>query len=67
MHSDEFLTAIKADRERQIKAAQRAHLVDREDRDDKPANGDARGGTRSLTRFVRRAPQSGRASTDPSL
>ena len=29
MYPDEFLTAIKADRERQIKAAERARLVDR--------------------------------------
>ena len=65
MHSDEFLTAIKADRERQIKAAQRAHLVDRKIIDDDaaaPSRGDAR-----LTRFVRRPTQSGRASADPSL
>jgi hypothetical protein len=66
MHSDEFLTAIKADRERQIKAAQRAHLVDRNvAEDDKP--GGSPSDARSLTRFLRRAPQSGRASVDPSV
>ena len=66
MHSDEFLTAIKADRERQIKAAQRAHLVDRKIIDDDAA-APSRGDSRSLTRFVRRPTQSGRASADPSL
>lgn len=66
MHSDEFLTAIKADRERQIKAAQRAHLVDRK-AGDEDGTGASRGDSRSLTRFVRRPTQSGRASADPSL
>lgn len=66
MHSDEFLTAIKADRERQIKAAQRAHLVDRKVGDEDGA-GAPRGDARSLTRFVRRTTQSGRATADPSL
>jgi hypothetical protein len=67
MFGDQWLAVIKAEREREIKAAQRAHLVDRnrldeEAFDDAPSKLD-----RSVQRAVRPVVQPGRATADPSL
>jgi hypothetical protein len=67
MFSDEFLTVIKADREREIKAAQRAHLVDRNLLDEERDGAPSPGKIRSIGRIVRPSGQSGRATADPSL
>ena len=67
MFSDEWLTVIKAEREREIKAAQRAHLADRDRLTDEPADEAPTGIARSFGRTVRPSVQPGRATADPSL
>jgi hypothetical protein len=67
MFSDEFLTVIKEDREREIKAAQRAHLLDPDPFDEEAAGTPSRDKDRSIGRIVRPSGQSGRATADPSL
>jgi hypothetical protein len=67
MFSDEFLTVIKADREREIKAAQRARLVRRNPFDEEADGAASRDKDRSIGRIVRPSGQSGRATPDPSL
>jgi len=70
MHSSEFYSMIKADREREVRAAQRARLIDRRPRDEE-ADGPSNEGRRFLGRFLGRSfgrkVQSGRANADPSL
>jgi hypothetical protein len=67
MFSDEFLTAIKAEREREIKAAQRARLADRNRLEDEPDGGSSQDKGRSIGRIVRPSVQPGRTRADPSL
>lgn len=67
MFSDEFLTAIKAEREREIKAAQRARLVDRNRREEELDEGPSQGKFRAIGRIVRPSVQPGKARADPSL
>jgi len=65
MFSDEFFAAIKADRERDIRAAERARLVRRdplEPSSGSPSDGDRR----SIGHSVRPAGQPSRTSVDPS-
>ena len=66
MFSDEFFAAIKADRERDIRAAQRANLVKRGPLDAEPAKVSSGDERRSLGHCVRPAAQPGRTSVDPS-
>jgi hypothetical protein len=66
MFSDEFFAAIKADREREIRAAQRARLVQRDPLDGEPARIPPAGDRRSIGHTVRPAGQPGRTSADPS-
>ena len=67
MFSDEFFAAIKADRERDIRTAQRARLVQRDPLDSEPAaKGPSAGDGRSLGHSVRPAVHPGRTSADPS-
>jgi hypothetical protein len=66
MITSEWLSMLKAEREREMKAAQRAHLVDRS-RTDEIADGDASAvRDQSIGRIVRPAAQP-RATADPSL
>jgi hypothetical protein len=67
MLADEWLAVIKAEREREIKAAQRAHLVDRNRIDDEPADSPSTRVDGSIGRIARRIGQPGRATADPSL
>ena len=67
MHSVEFLAAIKADREREIKATQRARLVRREPTESASDEPVSRDSDRTAGRMVRPSVQSGRTSSDPSL
>jgi hypothetical protein len=67
MFSDEWLTMIKTEREREIKAAQRAHLADISNLADEPAEEAPTGLGRSYGRAVRPVVQPGRATADPSL
>ena len=66
MFSDEFLTAIKADRERDIRAAQRARLVKRDPLDSEPAKVSSGDQRRWIGNTVRPAAQPGRTSVGPS-
>jgi hypothetical protein len=66
MITNEWLSMLKTEREREIKAAQRAHLVDR-NRFDEDADVDASAALdTSIGRIVRPAAQP-RATADPSL
>jgi hypothetical protein len=67
MFSEEMFTVIKADREREIKAAQRAHLADRSEVDEGPAEAIRTELHESIRKIVGPAAQPGRATTDPSL
>ena len=66
MFSDEFFAAIKADRERDIRTAQRARLVQHDPLDAEPAKGPSDGDRRSIGHSVRPAVHPGRTSADPS-
>jgi hypothetical protein len=67
MFGTQWLAVIKAEREREIKAVQRAHLVDR-NRLEEEAAGDAPADLdRSIQRTVRPVVQPGAATADPSL
>ena len=66
MFSDEFFATIKADRERDIQAAQRANLVRRDPLDTEPARSLTGDDRRSIGHTVRPAAQPGRTSVDPS-
>jgi hypothetical protein len=67
MFSDEFFDAIKADREREIKAAQRARLADRKPLNEEPEGAQSQANARSIRRIVRPSGQPGRTTADPSL
>lgn len=67
MFGDQWLAVIKAEREREIKAVQRAHLVDRNRLEDEAAGDAPAGLDRSIQRTVRPIVQPGRATADPSL
>jgi hypothetical protein len=67
MFGDEWLTVIKAEREREIKAIQRAHLVDRSRFDEEAPDAPPACLERSVQRTSRRIVQPGRPTTDPSL
>jgi hypothetical protein len=67
MFGDEWLAVIKAEREREIKAIQRAHLVDRNRFDEEAADAPQASLERSVQRAPRPIAQPGRPTTDPSL
>ena len=67
MLADQWLSVIKAEREREMKAAQRAHLVDRNRLDGETGEARAPDSDRSIWRFVRRTVQPGTATADPSV
>jgi hypothetical protein len=67
MLSDELLTVIKADREREIRAAQRARLADRSRIDEELDDASLPDLDRSIGRIVGSTIQPGRATADPSL
>jgi hypothetical protein len=64
MFSEEMLAVIKADREREIKAAQRAHLADRAKTPDEGVRTELH---ESIRRIVGPVAQPGRATADRSL
>lgn len=64
MMTNEFLAQIKADREREIRAAQRARLADRRLHDDEPDEG--KGAPERATRSIGR-PSVQPGWSDPSL
>jgi hypothetical protein len=67
MITSEWLSMLKAEREREIKAVQRAHLADR-NRVDEEIEADASTTlNQSIGRIVRPAAQPSRATADPSL
>jgi hypothetical protein len=67
MLAEQWLAVIKAEREREIKAIQRAHLVRRKNVEGEPGDASAPEVERSIGRTVRRVAQPGRATADPSL
>lgn len=68
MLADQWLSVIKAEREREIKAAQRAHLVDRKRIDDETGEVVSSDLERSVGRIVRPVVgQCGTATADPSV
>jgi hypothetical protein len=67
MFGDQWLAVIKMEREREIKAAQRAHLVDRNRLEEEAAGSSPAGLDRSIQRAVRPVVQPGRPTADPSL
>jgi len=67
MHSVEFLAVIRADREREIKANQRAQAARREWRETVSEGPESADKDRSIGRIVRPTAQSSRTTTDPSL
>jgi len=66
MLADHWLAVINAEREREIKAAQRVHLLDR-DKIEGEAGDCLTDADRSPGRLARRIVQPGRATADPSL
>jgi hypothetical protein len=67
MLTDVWLSVIKADRERDIELARRAHLVDRKRIDDEVAGNGSAERQQSVGRIVRPAVQPCRPTADPSL
>jgi hypothetical protein len=67
MFGEQWLAVIKAEREREIKANQRAHLVDRNRLDEESERTTSTGADQSIQRAVRPVVQPGRATPDPSL
>ena len=67
MLSEQWLAVINAERDREIKAAQRAHLVDRNRVDDEPAEPPPEPTAGPLGRIARRLAQPGAPTADPSL
>ena len=67
MLADHWLAVINAEREREIKAAQRAHLLDRDEIEDEARDDCLTDADRSPGRLARRIVQPGRATADPSL
>jgi hypothetical protein len=67
MLTDQWLSVIKAEREREIELARRAHLVDRNRIDDEVGGDASTKRQQSIGRIDRPAVQPGRATADPSL
>jgi hypothetical protein len=67
MLADHWLAVINAEREREIKAAQRAHLLDRDKIDDEAGDDCLTETDRSPGPIARRVIQPSRATADPSL
>jgi hypothetical protein len=67
MLTEEWLSVIKAEREREIEQARRAHLVDRKSIDDEVAGNGLAERQQSVGRIVRPAVQPCRPTADPSL
>lgn len=67
MITNEWLSMLKQEREREIKAAQRAHLVDRARSDENTVGEASAVLDQSIGRMVRPAAQASRATADPSL
>jgi hypothetical protein len=67
MFTDEWLSMINAEREREIELARRAHLVDRNTIDDEVAGSGSAERQQSVGRIVRPAVQPCRPTADPSL
>ena len=67
MLADHWLAVINAEREREIKAAQRAHLLDRDKIEDEADDDRLTDAGRSPGGLARRIVQPGRATADPSL
>ena len=67
MLTDEWLSMINAEREREIELARRAHLVDRKTIDDEVAENGSAERQQSVGRIVRPAVQPCRPTADPSL
>jgi hypothetical protein len=67
MLADHWLAVINAEREREIKVAQRVHLLDRNRIEDEPDDASAADVDRSTGPLARRVIQPGRATADPSL
>ena len=67
MLADHWLAVINAEREREIKVAQRVHLLDRNRIEDEPDDASAADVDRSIGPLARRVIQPGRATADPSL
>ena len=67
MLADHWLAVINAEREREIKAAQRVHLLDRDKIEDEAGDDCLTDADRSPGRLARRFVQPGRATADPSL
>jgi hypothetical protein len=67
MLTDEWLSMINAEREREIELARQAHLVDRNRIDDEVAGNGSAERQQSVGRIVRPAVQPCRPTADPSL
>jgi hypothetical protein len=67
MLADHWLAVINAEREREIKAAQRAHLLDRDKIEDEADDDRLTDAGRSPGQLARRIVQPGRATADSSL
>ena len=67
MLTEHWLAVINAEREREIKAAQRVHLLDRNRIEDEAGDDCLTDADRSPAQLPRRIVQPGRATTDPSL
>lgn len=65
MLADHWLAVINAEREREIKAAQRAHLLDRDQFEDEAGDDCLTDVDRSPGQLARRIVQPGRATADP--
>lgn len=66
MHSNEFLAVIKADRERDIRAAHRVRLLDRKTVDGASDPTPSPDTDRMIGRIIGRFVQAGRTTADPS-
>jgi hypothetical protein len=67
MLTEHWLAVINAEREREIKVAQRAHLLDRDRIEDEAGDDSLIDAGRSPGQLARRIVQPGRATADPSL
>ena len=67
MLTEHWLAVINAEREREIKVAQRAHLLDRDRIEDETGDECLTDTDRSPGQLARRIVQPGRATADPSL
>jgi len=67
MFGDQWLAVIKMEREREIKALQREHLINRNRLEDEAADDVPASRDRSIQRAVRPVVQPGRPTADPSL